>query len=188
MSETYKVSAVNPETKQWQSQYGAMVTYTVMFEGRETPIEMNKKPDSPAPRAGDEVFGDINRTEYGDKFKSAPKPFAGGGFGGGASKPYASKSQDQFTMYLSYAKDLVVAMIAQGAKIDMDTAVQLTLGAGHELYDGRPDGNSGTTTRPEPTVEPVTGQESPEDLIENIDKVFGIEKEVKETAWQKPAK
>lgn len=78
--------------------------------------------------------------------------FGGGGFKGGKF------GGDQFTMYLSYAKDIVVAQIAAGAKIDFDEAVQLTLGGGHTLYEGRPG------SKPETATEP--------DLLKGIDKVM----------------
>jgi hypothetical protein len=72
----YKVTAVSPQTKPWSSQYGDMVTYYVKVEGREdVPVQVNKKASSPAPQVGEVLNGEINRTEYGDKFKATPKAF-----------------------------------------------------------------------------------------------------------------
>lgn len=63
------------------------------------------------------------------------------GFGGGFSGGGRSKLQDQFTMYLSYAKDLAVASIHDD-KFDDKMYTEL-LGAveagGAQLYAGRPN-------------------------------------------------
>lgn len=85
----------------------------------------------------------------------------GGGYKGGGAK----FSGDQFTMYLSYAKDIVVAKIAAGEKIDVDQAIQLTLGGGHTLYEGRPGAKPEATT-----ADPEKAEDK--DLLSNIDKVF----------------
>lgn len=71
----YKVVAVSSKPpKEWQSSYGPMLTYNLMLEGRKDPVETNKKPDSPKPKVGDVLYGHIEATEYGDKFKSDPRP------------------------------------------------------------------------------------------------------------------
>lgn len=181
MAETYKIKAVKPEPKQWSSQYGPMLTYTVLFEGREIPTEINKKQDSPAPKVGDEVFGDINRTEYGDKFKSQQKPFSGGG---GGAKSFGGKPQaDPYTMFLSYVKDIAVALVNTKTYTtdklnEIATDVAST---GEMFYAMRPDAK----TSDEPKSDKLdTVVEPSEDLLKNIDDVFGKEKE---TPWVEPA-
>jgi hypothetical protein len=75
--------------------------------------------------------------------KQAPKEGGftpgGGGFKGGGAKPMA----DPFTMYLSYAKDIAVAMIAKNDVGQLDEkkfgeVLAIVLKGGHTLHDGRP--------------------------------------------------
>lgn len=49
-----------------------MLTYKVLLEGDDEPIDLNKKPGSP-PQAGDILSGFIENTDFGRKFKPAPK-------------------------------------------------------------------------------------------------------------------
>lgn len=67
--------------------------------------------------------------------KQAQKEFKGGG-----SKPYTRPTQDQFTMYLSYAKDLAVAMLKDGKLDESEYAKVLDAvsSGGHTLYEARP--------------------------------------------------
>lgn len=106
------------------------------------------------------------------------QPAKEGGYQGGspAGKPSYSKPQaDPFTMYLSYAKDLVVAHIAaqtkDGVKLSLDESIAETARYGRELYDSRPDA-------PE---KPQT------DVKSELDEVFG-ETEVlsQEEPWTEP--
>lgn len=71
MAQDYKISNVSEEVKPWNSAYGPMVTYTLFLEetGEEI-IQQNKKPDSPAPKVGDAIYGNIERNAFGAKFKS----------------------------------------------------------------------------------------------------------------------
>lgn len=77
MPQTYKIVAVKSQAKDWDSKYGPMKTYLVQFEGNGEPVQINKKADSPVPQVGEEVYGTIQETEYGQKFKSE-KQFNGG--------------------------------------------------------------------------------------------------------------
>lgn len=81
---------------------------------------------------------------------------------GGVSRGSAPAKFDTFTMYLSYAKDLVVAQVAAGAKIDYESSIQLALAGGHQLYEGRPDAAPKTEAVDE--VHPVDKEVSMEDL------------------------
>lgn len=74
----------------------------------------------------------------------------------------SSAKFDTFTMYLSYAKDLVVAQVEAGAKIDYESSIQLALAGGHQLYDGRPDAAPKTEAVDE--VHPVDKEVNMEDL------------------------
>lgn len=76
MAQAYKIKAVRSKAKDWESKFGPMKTYLIQLEGNGEPVQINKKADSPAPQVGDELFGDIEQSEYGQKFKAAQKPFA----------------------------------------------------------------------------------------------------------------
>lgn len=71
----HTISAVSPKTKTWSSQYGEMITYHVKLNDDDQVVQLNKKQDSPTPKIGDQVYGEIQDTEYGQKFKAAKKPF-----------------------------------------------------------------------------------------------------------------
>lgn len=62
----YKVTAVNPETKNWSSKYGPMVTYEIKLEGHDYPVQLNQKPETPAPTVGQELNGDIENGNFPD--------------------------------------------------------------------------------------------------------------------------
>lgn len=79
MAENYIVKAVGKKIKDWDSQYGPMRTYLIQVEGNGEPIQLNKKAESPAPKEGDELYGVIEDTEWGQKFKGSKKPFSSGG-------------------------------------------------------------------------------------------------------------
>lgn len=82
----------------------------------------------------------------------------GGGFSKGGFKPQG----DQFTMYLSYAKDIAVAMVKDG-KLDEGAYAQVldaVSTGGHALYDSRP----GATPVEKPVDKPVTTK---------LDEIFG---------------
>jgi hypothetical protein len=101
--------------------------------------------------------------------KQPPKEGFGGGFSGGG-KSYGAKPQgDQYTMFLSYAKDLLVAQINNGEKVDYETALQMIIGGGHTLYDSRPSAESTIKTETAPVKDDILG-----DLPSG-----------KETAWNK---
>lgn len=75
--------------------------------------------------------------------KQVQKPFSGNKF---------SKDTDPFTMYLSYAKDIVVALVAAGKFKDVDyqDLIQETLGGAYTLYESRPDAPGTVTSVPTP--------------------------------------
>lgn len=70
----YKITKVSETVKEWQSSFGPMVTYKVMVEGEADPVDINQKPETPAPAAGQEVYGSIEVSQYGKKLKKEKKP------------------------------------------------------------------------------------------------------------------
>lgn len=74
----YTIKAVGSKVKPWSSQYGEFKTYLIQVEGNGEPVQLNKKADSEPPKEGDVIYGKIEETEFGQKFKAAKKPFSGG--------------------------------------------------------------------------------------------------------------
>lgn len=98
--------------------------------------------------------------------------FGGGGFQKSGGFKAAAPKGDSFTMYLSYAKDIAIALIEDG-KLDDDKygkALSMVLDGGKTLYEGRPDAPAAPEKKEEP-VESRSGQ-SKEDL-EELNKLFG---------------
>lgn len=93
MAQDYQITAVSPKKNEWESKYGAMVTYYIKVEGNEEPVQLNKKADSSAPKVGDELYGTIKETEYGKKFKGEKKPFSPGGYKDNPEKQAQIKAQ-----------------------------------------------------------------------------------------------
>lgn len=157
----YTIEAVAKEIREYSSKFGPMKSYKVKLSGELDPVEISQKDTTPAPVAGEKISGTITDTEYGKKFKKEYNPQGGstqGGFRGG-SKPSGS----DFTMYLSYAKDLVVAHVTSETKstLSLEDSVAATLQYGHMLYEGRPDAPKAT---PEAKVSEDKAEDSEEDL------------------------
>lgn len=71
----YKVKAVKEGFKEWSNDYGAFRTYLVQVEGNGEPVSINRKADSPVPKVGEDLYGDITQGKFGQSFKSKKKPF-----------------------------------------------------------------------------------------------------------------
>lgn len=122
-----------------------MVSYKVLFDGLDKAVEISQKATSRAPEVGDTVDGSIDMSApYGPKFK---KEFSQGGFSAAPSSSTGSTPRrgesdaDKFTMYLSYAKDVAVALIGTKEGFDADKFAdildQVEVG-GKVLYSSRP--------------------------------------------------
>jgi hypothetical protein len=111
----YKITQVSAQPpREWVGPKGTVYYIKVRLEGHAKPVSIGKKsPD--ALHVGDTVYGTI--TEDGmhdeDKFKSEQNPNYGGGSAprstGGGGKTF-----DEKAMYVSYAKDIAVALMNQG--------------------------------------------------------------------------
>lgn len=73
----YTIEAVSPKQRNWQAHGKDFISYYVRFRGDEDPVEISKLADSPAPKEGDVVYGNVTENAYGKKFKSEKKPFGG---------------------------------------------------------------------------------------------------------------
>lgn len=149
---TYTIKAVNPEVRTYTTKFGDMASYKVMFNESPTPVEISQKATTPPPTVGQALEGTIDMSgQYGPKFKKEYNQ--GGNFGAspqasqpsstGASGSKSKFSDDPFTMYLSYAKDLAVAKVNTTAALGnevpsyTDLLDQVLAGA-YQLYEGRP--------------------------------------------------
>lgn len=83
----YKVISAM-KTGEFDGKYGKLYKYAVQFEGENEAVEMNQKPDSPAPKSGDVFEGTIETTRYGRKFRKE----ASGGFQGQKNDPQRQAS------------------------------------------------------------------------------------------------
>lgn len=100
MAKEYKIQGVSHKIKNWTSQYGDFTTYYVQLEGYgDEAIQLNKKSDSPKPEDGDELYGEIQETEFGKKFKSIQRPQGTQG----KSQPKAA--------YKDHSKDITLGMV-----------------------------------------------------------------------------
>lgn len=133
----YKITAVSENVKTYESKYGQMKEYKVKLEGVAEAVSINQKDSSPAPVVGSTLTGSIQDTEYGKKFK---KEYSQGGFSGG-SKSYSKPQGDNFTMFLSYAKDLANTLLQLDGEIDdkkFEKVLTQVANAGKYLYANRP--------------------------------------------------
>lgn len=182
----YTIQAVSPETRQYDTKFGPMVSYKVKFAEYGQPVEISRKNTSQAPRQGEVLEGNIEEGQYGPKFK---KEYNQGGFtpgfqpqnAGGSTTQGSSASSgrfgnDQFTMYLSYAKDIAVALIGSNDGFNEDEYANLLkeveLG-GKTLYEGRPGAEPAIPAANTPQQDVTEIDDSkPIDMTE-IDKIFG---------------
>ena len=133
----YTIEAVASEVREYESKYGTMKSYKLKLTGELDPVELSQKATTPAPTVGTVLNGNIEDGQYGKKFK---KDFQANGttprsFGGGAPK-------DSYTMYLSYAKDILIAMLESKAGFDeaqYGVLLSAVSNGGDTLYEARPD-------------------------------------------------
>lgn len=95
MAQEYKITAVgNKET--WQSSYGPMISYELKLDvtGEEI-VKQNKKPNSPAPKVGDAIYGTVERNAFGAKFKTEQR--AGAPVPTSAKPAWQPKDERQIT-------------------------------------------------------------------------------------------
>jgi hypothetical protein len=102
--------------------------------------------------------------------KQPQKAYSGGGFQGGGRAP-----ADQFSMYMSYAKDLVSAFITLDGKVNMTEfkkALKATIEGGHLLYAARPGAEPQDGPEPTPDAQVDTvAKELSEALGDDIEVV-----------------
>lgn len=165
----YTIEAVSPNVREYDTKFGPMKSYKLKLAGESEAVELSQKASTPAPTVGSTLSGTISDTEYGKKFKKEySNPTASGGAKFGGSKPQA----DPFTMYLSYAKDIAVALIAKGT-YKADTLFEVVTEvstAGEMLFEARNKPTPEDKPEPKPTAATdIFGDdviEMPEDFLQ----------------------
>lgn len=182
----YTVKAVNPTTRDYQTQFGDMKEYQVKFNEIEAVVKISQKATTAPPKEGDVLNGTIDMSaQYGPKFKKEYNP---GGFGGSSAPQGSAQSSqtstgsrqtnsDPFTMYLSYAKDLAVALIASKGGYDEEQYAKVlddVIDGGYTLYEKRPGGEPAQAAN-KPQDETPGNEWDDGDQIDmsKVDEVFG---------------
>lgn len=124
-----KVSTEEPRT--WDGPNGTTYYIKVMLEGHQKPVSIGKKQPNSL-NVGDKVFGQITETQYPeDKFTAGKNPNYTGGYQKGGKQP-----MDTTTMYVSYAKDILVAMIEAKVELkDFDAYIVKVAESGKKLKE-----------------------------------------------------
>lgn len=184
MSE-YRIEAVSSETRTYDTKYGQMVSYKLKLEGVDAPVELGQKTTTPAPQAGATLSGHVEDGPYGKKFKKEQAQFGGGsGFTpqtSSSSTPTqagtsgSTKSFDSFTMYLSYAKDLAVALVGTKEGFTADKYGELleeVTAGGKTLYNDRPGAEPIPAASDDPTPAAEPDEDSDEAIKKKVDNFF----------------
>ena len=92
------------DRREWSGQHGPMVTYKVELEGHGV-AELNQKPSTPAPQAGESVFGELQPGREG--FPPKLKKVQQNSFGGRGDSPEQRRSIER-QVAAKIAADLVI--------------------------------------------------------------------------------
>lgn len=160
MAQDYIVAKVDDEIKRWASRFGDMVTYTLLLEetGEEI-VQQNKKPDSPAPKVGDTIYGNIERNAFGAKFKAEQRQEAASSSG---SKPaWQPKDERQITRNMVW-KNLLGHYDVQSMEPDSDQWKHFWAGVDlhTEMLLPQNSGSGGAVNSPSTIKEPMAAAES----------------------------
>jgi len=154
---TYKV--INSmKTGSYTGKFGEMFKYAVQLEGVDGAVELSQKPDTPEPKAGDDLNGTIEETQYGKKFKKEQAPYKGGGAG---NRGYDSEGM-AWGNSLTNAVAVVNAAVMSGYKIVKPTPgaiAEEVLAVATKLYVGRPAAK--TNDAGDPPVSNYTPDQAP---------------------------
>lgn len=139
---SYTITHVHPTTRPYKTQYGDNIEYTVKFQEMQMPVHIGRKVTSKPPVIGEILEGTVDMSgQYGPKFKqtydqNAPRPAGSGGYsGGGSAKKFDG---DNYTMYLSYAKDIAIACVGIGSLDTFEKLIEAADKGAKVLYAGRP--------------------------------------------------
>jgi len=171
----FRAKTVNAQ-QVWASPDGQRVIYSVTLDtgqGQATAKTYSKAIAQVGFEGDVETYEKTGQQGSETFVKQPPKEGGsyGGGSGGGSTGRGAGKPMaDPYTMYMSYAKDILVAFIAAGNDKGMkyEDALQYVIGGAHELYDSRPD----APPKPEAGTDTVIDSADTTDLLKDLDKIF----------------
>lgn len=161
----------------WASPDGQRKIYKLGLEWQDKPVEAKTYSDQIATigwQGTVETYEKPGRNGSETFVKQPPKE--GGGFGGGntvrSGNPGNRGTSDPFTMYLSYAKDITVALVAgayaldakAAAKLDYSDLIDQTLVGAYALYNGRPEAKADAAAAKQPTKPEAPNMEVVDDV------------------------
>lgn len=113
----------------WKGQYGEMKTYTMVVEGPDgqKEVDLNQKPETPAPEVGQTIAGELKQGKYRPKLKK-DQPMGGGG---GGRRGYSD--EDIRRMTRSHSQEMA---LRREANLIADGEPGLSDEALAELIDG----------------------------------------------------
>lgn len=115
----YVISAVSEETKPISTQFGSLIVYKIKLERETDVISLNQKPETPAPTVGQKLFGHLEPSPYGMKFKKV-NPLDGGimGLATKAAQPVLSGFTDDDRKMLKEIHSVICAGMPKEEKPD----------------------------------------------------------------------
>lgn len=117
MSATYTVTDVVGEPREWQSKHGGtFLSYRVALKDVEGVVELSQKPETPAPKAGDLLAGEILPAQgsFPPKFRKEKRDFGGGG-GGRSAQDWEASGRAQGR---AHAQEMALTYAALKNKTD----------------------------------------------------------------------
>lgn len=107
---TYKVLDVH-RVEDWDGQHGPMRSFYVGLEG-EGEVQLRQKPETPAPRAGESLFGHVESGPRGKVFRKA-RQFSSNGGGGKDYKADPAKLRGEAMRSAIHAASSYTASMAE---------------------------------------------------------------------------
>jgi hypothetical protein len=155
----YSIRTLGP-SESFKTQYGEMLKYTVQFEGSEDWVQINQKPDSPAPKVGDTLEGTIETTQYGKRFKKAQGP---GGFTGGRQNDPETRGSIERQSALKVASEAVYnwhMLNNDEHRADLDTYMVEIITTAKKFQAHLGNVNPQTTVKVEEDLPPASNYEN----------------------------
>jgi hypothetical protein len=89
---TFTVESVVGEPREWEGKYGKNLSYRLSLAGHDGVVELSQKPETPAPKVGDSIEGELvpSSGDFPPKLRRA-KPQGGFNGGGGGMSPEREK-------------------------------------------------------------------------------------------------
>jgi len=112
---TYRIQSVSGP-RQWESNFGPMVSYDVLFAGASEQVEVTQKPSTAAPQPGETLEGDVVTDNAGRRKFKKHRPDTGGG-----GKSYGRSPEEQRAILRQGAQNRSISyveMLVRIAKVE----------------------------------------------------------------------